>query len=95
MPDMFVTTVAAVALLLLAQAFRIAISRIKLHNSMRVYRRKAIAEDIYHSYERILGGSSRRISKPWWRKVDPRVPGQAYREALRTVANRRQVESHR
>ena len=93
--DVFVAVGVAIVLILLAQAFRIAISRIKRHNSMRVYRRKAIAEGFCHSYERILSGSSHQISKPWWRKVDARIPGQAYREALRTMANRRQIESYR
>jgi hypothetical protein len=94
MPGMYVTSL-FVALVLLAQTFRIVISRIKLHNSLRVYRRKAIADGVCGSYDHILSASLRQITQPWWNKVDSRLPVKAYREAIRAMVNRRQVESSR
>lgn len=93
MPSMYVTSFIATALVLLAQAIRIVISRIKLHNSLRVYRRKAIVDDVCGSYDHILSASLRQMTQPWWKKVDSKLPVKAYREAMRAMANRRQVES--
>lgn len=95
MPDMYVTSFIAAALAASAQAFRVALSRVKLHNSLRVYRQKAIAEGVCAPYDRILGVLSQNTSQSWWKKVDSRIPGKAYREAVWTMANRRQIESPR
>lgn len=93
--DKYVAIGIALALALLAQGFRIAISRINLHNSLRVYRQKALAEGFCGSYDRILNTSFRQTTQHWWKKVDSTLPGKAYRDAIGVMAHRRVVESLR